>query len=460
MTDPLHHSFDDQDWTDEPIPSRYYKVAIAVDTTTARMVIPSEAEPGAGRRYQCYVCRQFVHLCARRHDELRPRELWYFKDAPKEAVNCGGESYDHAIATAVASWLLTRHVEHDTTVSCTHTCARCERAFTVEVPREGLRLSLGHSYQGTPWKCDAALISGDDAPHWGLEIFHTHAVNRDKAQGIPCPWAEVVADEFKAIIADKNRYAQRVVTLVAQQGRPDQIPVLPTGRWFCDDCRLLPPPIPVPPSGEYPPIPKADYGKAEASRRAVVGAFAEQLRCASAGSPVIMHHPLRCTKHDIPLVSLTGDHWAIRHVETPRQTTKALTWDLVAEARLGNDPHGAWQRIGMLILGKVSHPVERDGTLCPPSSFPFLVVDQRSVQNKILTILWADHLPLATTCLACREEERRTDFVLVTSPRRDSMAYLMIAFSPSRITPVPSFLTCTTRFATSRNEVLALWCEP
>lgn len=116
MTDPLHHSFDDQGWTDEPVPSRYYKVAIAVDTTTARMVIPSEAEPGAGRRYQCYVCRQFVHLCARRHDELRPRELWYFKHAPKEAVNCGGESYDHAIATAVASWLLTRHVEHDTTV--------------------------------------------------------------------------------------------------------------------------------------------------------------------------------------------------------------------------------------------------------------------------------------------------------------------------------------------------------
>lgn len=391
---------------DEDVPSRHYRVPIAIDSVTNCLVIPSEAIPGGEDRYQCYACKRFLRLHTRwKKKKDRPRERWYFQHAPHEAGLCGGESFDHAIAIAAATWVLARHLSGDTTVRCEHICARCDTTVQQALPRSGLHVSVTHVYAGTAWEPDVALLDAADLSAWGLEVFQTHAVDRVKAIGIPCPWAEVVANDLKAIVVDRRRQSQREVTLKARQGRPDEAPLQKTGKWFCASCRDLPPPPDFPP-GDEDALPLGSYQSTEVTRRRITRALVRKFERASAAYPLLLQAPELCPTHQTPLILAFGELVQASRIVAPRQTTRTLGWDIELDAIVQDTQHQSPLRLGILVLGRYTHPAVRDGQILMSSPFPFLAITQQSIESGRPVVVVNDRVNLPRWCPACREAER------------------------------------------------------
>jgi len=389
---------------DEAVPSRLYRVPIAIDLATRALIIPAEAVPRTPNRYRCCSCGRFLRLVTRRNQVDRSQEKWYFAHAPHEADQCGGESYDHAIAIAAATWVLTRHLEGMTTVRCAHRCARCDVVSQHELPRSGLRVVPDHLYQGTAWRSDLALVSPAATIAWGLEIFKSHAVERAKAVGIPCRWAEVTASDLVDIVADPKRRGRREVTLTAVSGRADAAPLLPTGAWQCAECRALPPPYQLPQIPTAASTAPASVDR-EQGRRSMVSLLARQLQTASDRKPFEFQLPISCPTHQIPLVLIFNSYLEVRHLQKPRQTSRRLSWDITLEAAIATKstpPHP----LGVLVVGSKPHRAARDGHVDLPSSIPFLVVNQATIAKGRALVLAMHQVSLATTCPRCEQDLR------------------------------------------------------
>jgi hypothetical protein len=406
LNSPPHPASGDVSAPDEDVPSRHYKVPIAIDSVTNRLVIPSEAIPGGADRYQCYACKRFLRLYTRwKRKKDRPRERWYFQHAPHEAGLCGGESFEHAMAVAAATWVLARHLSGDTTVRCEHTCARCDTTVQQTLPRSGLHVSVTHVYEGTAYEPDVALLDAHDRPGWGLEVFQTHAVDRIKAIAIPCPWAEVLADDLRAIVVDRKRQSQREVTLKARQGRPDEAPLQKTGKWFCASCRDLPPPPDLPPGDEEAP-PTGSYQSTEMTRRRITRALVRKFERASVAYPLLLQMPELCPTHQTPLILSFGERVQASRIVAPRQTTRTLGWDIELDAIVQDTQYQPPLRLGILVLGRYTHPAVHDGQILVSSPFPFLAITQQSIEAGRPVVVVNDRVSLPRWCPACREAER------------------------------------------------------
>lgn len=167
------------------------KIPLARDTD-GRAITPDRAV--LGQPYTCWQCGRPVVYRPSHRRAGHPVVAHFAHQGEGE---CTPEGWMHAAAKAALVAHLRSHREVQLEQGCTRVgCLLTRHVVHALPPYEQVEAEVVH----LQWRLDVALLT-DGVVVGGIEVFHRHRVEEEKAGGIAVPWVEV---EAAATVADPS----------------------------------------------------------------------------------------------------------------------------------------------------------------------------------------------------------------------------------------------------------------